>query len=59
MKFFFLSEIAHHFLIGLPSGSLLLVGGLDKDDVPQTAIWLLKNDLWTQIGNLENVSFKN
>ena len=52
--------IAYHVLIGLPSGNLLLAGGetYENDWGAQTAIWLLENDTWKIIGNLQNVSFR-
>ena len=56
-----LSAIGDHFLMGLPSGNLLLAGGRiweGNDWFPQTAIWLLQDDIWTQIGDLQNVRLK-
>ena len=52
------SFMSYHVLVGLPSGSLLLAGGEDENREVQTAIWLLENDIWKEIGDLENVSKK-
>ena len=52
------SETSHHVLIGLPSGSLLLAGGRGFIWKGKSAIWLLQNDIWNQIGDLQSVSLK-
>ena len=57
--FYFFREISYHVLMGLPSGSLLLAGGYDENDERQRAIWLLENDIWEPIGDLEYVNLKN
>ena len=43
--------------MGLPSGSLLLAGGRVEYDY-QAAIWLLENEIWNKIGDLEYVNLK-
>ena len=52
------SRIYYHVLMGLPSGSLLLAGGYDGNEY-QRAIWLLESGIWSQIGNVQKVNFKN
>ena len=47
-----------HCLVGLPSGNLLLVGGSGVWPAVFTAIWLLKDDVWTKIGDLQTVNLK-
>ncbi|CAG5108214.1 Oidioi.mRNA.OKI2018_I69.chr1.g3688.t1.cds [Oikopleura dioica] len=46
----------HHFLIGLSSGNLLLAGGV-SGETQQKWIWLLKNNSWTELGNLQNTNY--
>lgn len=49
-----------HTLTGLDSGALVLAGGLASSDYTQDElyskdVYLLKNDAWTLIGQLEEV----
>ena len=51
-----------HTLTGLDSGALILAGGFDDtvwsaDEHYQKEVWLLKNNQWTLIGQLQEVSF--
>lgn len=58
---FFFSRTAFHSLIGLPSGSLLLAGGQRFEDNYvdiEKAIWILGNNTWRKIGEIQNVSVR-
>jgi len=47
-----------HQLVGLQNGDLLMFAGTDRDDnhAYVTSIWRLSNNLWTEEGNLQQVS---
>lgn len=52
-----------HNLVGLDNGAMLLLGGVISR-TPQSTVWQLKNDKWTNIGELfqvfeKEVSYKN
>jgi len=43
-----------HNLVGLDNGAMLLLGGV-VSRTPQSTVWQLKNDEWTNIGELFQV----
>ena len=53
-------NIHAHNLIGIESGSLMMIGGYKRDtDDYETRIWLLNPDAWTIVGYLQKVEIAN
>ena len=48
--------MACHAIVGLNDGSMLLIGG-KANNVYVSDIWQLKDNTWTLVGNLGQVSF--
>lgn len=54
------ANIHAHKLIGMDSGSLMMIGGyVRQTDDYVTDIWVLENDSWAVIGNLQKVQVQN
>ena len=54
-------DIHSHNLVGLESGALLSIGGIERDGFGSkeyiSDVWMLKDYSWTLVGNLPGVNY--